>query len=138
MITAEARIRAYLASGGVGTAYDIAAAVFKAPNTVGQKLAAMYAAGEVRVSGYYRPPKGRAVRIFCAADGKPDARRPKRLGSAAACRKYRKSLKTRLGSELGRAVMRAIEQKASLVVSEGRVIYRRGEGVLVDQLEDAA
>lgn len=132
------RVRSLMAGGFTGTVDDIAAGVFKARQTVGPILAAMHAAGELRIIAWRRQPKGEPVRVFGLADGKRDAPRPRRIGTAAACRKWRSSIRKRLGDEAGRAVLNAMDKRKALVVVSGRVIYRRGEGVLVAALEDAA
>lgn len=132
------RIRALMAGEFRGTVDEIAAAVFKSRPTVGPLLTAMHAAGELRIVAWRRQSKGEPVRVFGRADGSRDAPRPRKLGSAAACRKWRKNLRKRLGPEAGRAVLNAIDKRKALVVVSGQVIYRRGEGVLVQSLQEAA
>lgn len=132
------RIRDLMDGGFQGTADEIAAAVFKSRQTAGPLVSAMHAAGTLRIVAWRRQIKGQPVRIFGKADGTRDAPRPRRLGTAAACKKWRKSLRKRLGNEVGRAVLNAIDKRKALVVVSGQVVYRRGEGVLVESLQEAA
>lgn len=128
----------HLVAGHTGTAEEIAAAIYRSYNRVRQAMADLLRTGRVRVAGYRRSPKGVPARIYAVANGKANAMPPAPLGSAHSCRKYRRQLRARLGGELGAQVLRAMDQRASMLVVDGRVIYRRGEGVLVDRMDEEA
>lgn len=127
---AKARIMALLKAGEAGTVEEIGALVFKSRQSVGPILKQLHEQGVVRVIGWRRiNPKGRPQRVFALANGKPDAPLPEPLSSAVTSKRYRSAIKRDLGTTLGLSVLRAIQKKKSAVIADGRVVYRRGEGV---------
>lgn len=54
--------------------------------------------GATRIVAYQRNTRGEMTPIYVVADGQPDAKKPKRISSAEACRRYRARLRKEGGT----------------------------------------
>lgn len=135
---AHDRVIELLQSGYTGTVPQIADAVFKSRQVVGPIIKSLRDAGRLRIAGWVKHGRGEPTRIYGRADGTPDAPKPAPYGQPENCRRYRARLRDRLGPEIGAQVLRAMDKGVAVVVVEGRVLYRRGEGVLVDRIDREA
>lgn len=82
----------------------------------------------VYISGWVRSRRGHAAPKWCLGN-KPDAPQLDPLTNAEISSRYFENLCKKIGYDQARMIKNAMRRGATALVLEGKVIWRRGEGI---------
>lgn len=134
---ARRRLRKLLSEGWTGTRAQMQQALHVSQAQASKLILELHGR-HLGIVRYKRDTKfAKAVAVYGDTGGKPDAIKPAPLKKSVLVNEYKRRIVDRFGPKVGRMIKRCLESKskASVIVVDGQVVYRRGVGVLVDRID---
>lgn len=115
--------------------HELAKRIFADRSSVSRYLARLHEAGIIRISGWNTAGGGDYQRLWSMRDGKPDAEKPVVPPTAYRSRRRRKKIQELFGRGAYLVLQGRKTGGADVVIRDGKVLYRRGEGVNYEAAE---
>ena len=122
------RIWATFQKGWKGTIKELAQFTHCHKVTAGEYVRQMREENLIYIFGWVRSRRGHAASQWCLGN-KPDAPQLDPLTNAEISSRYFENLCKRIGYDRARMIKNAMRRGATELVLEGKVVWRRGEGV---------